>query len=61
MIFQQHQLIGRVSVLGNVLMGRLGYHTALRTLLAWRGISALGTQRYVQIFTAGGLNSMGSA
>jgi phosphonate transport system ATP-binding protein len=33
MIFQQHQLIGRVSVLGNVLMGRLGYHTALRTLL----------------------------
>jgi hypothetical protein len=25
MIFQQHQLIGRVSVLGNVLMGRLGY------------------------------------
>ena len=31
MIFQQHQLIGRVSVLGNVLMGRLGYHTALRT------------------------------
>lgn len=33
MIFQQHQLIGRVSVLGNVLMGRLGYHTALRTLI----------------------------
>jgi phosphonate transport system ATP-binding protein len=33
MIFQQHQLIGRVSVLGNVLMGRLGYHTSLRTLL----------------------------
>ena len=33
MIFQQHQLIGRVSVLGNVLMGRLGYHTAMRTLL----------------------------
>ena len=33
MVFQQHQLIGRVSVLGNVLMGRLGYHTALRTLL----------------------------
>jgi phosphonate transport system ATP-binding protein len=32
-IFQQHQLIGRVSVLGNVLMGRLGYHAALRTLL----------------------------
>jgi len=33
MIFQQYQLIGRVSVLGNVLMGRLGYHTSLRTLL----------------------------
>ncbi|MBM3486580.1 MAG: phosphonate ABC transporter ATP-binding protein [Alphaproteobacteria bacterium] len=33
MIFQSHQLIGRVSVLGNVLTGRLGYHGALRTLL----------------------------
>jgi phosphonate transport system ATP-binding protein len=33
MVFQQHQLIGRVSVLGNVLTGRLGYHTGLRTLL----------------------------
>lgn len=33
MIFQQHQLIGRVSVLGNVLTGRLGYHAAFRTLL----------------------------
>lgn len=33
MIFQQHHLIGRVSALGNVLMGRLGYHTSLRTLL----------------------------
>jgi phosphonate transport system ATP-binding protein len=33
MIFQQHQLIGRVSVLGNVLTGRLGYHAALRSLL----------------------------
>jgi phosphonate transport system ATP-binding protein len=32
MVFQQHQLIGRVSVLGNVLTGRLGYHTGLRTL-----------------------------
>lgn len=36
MIFQQHQLIGRRSVLGNVLMGRLGHHAALRTLLPWR-------------------------
>jgi phosphonate transport system ATP-binding protein len=33
MVFQQHQLIGRVSVLGNVLTGRLGYHSGLRTLL----------------------------
>ncbi len=33
MIFQQHQLIGRCSVLTNVLMGRLGYHSGLRTLL----------------------------
>jgi phosphonate transport system ATP-binding protein len=33
MVFQQHQLIGRVSVLGNVLTGRLGYHGGLRTLL----------------------------
>ena len=33
MVFQQHQLIGRCSVLTNVLMGRLGYHTSLRTLL----------------------------
>ncbi len=33
MVFQQHQLIGRVSVLGNVLTGRLGYHSWLRTLL----------------------------
>lgn len=33
MVFQQHQLIGRCSVLANVLMGRLGYHGSLRTLL----------------------------
>ncbi len=33
MIFQQHQLIGRLSVLQNVLTGRLGYHSALRSLL----------------------------
>lgn len=33
MVFQQHQLIGRSSVLTNVLMGRLGYHGSLRTLL----------------------------
>ena len=33
MVFQQHQLIGRCNVLTNVLMGRLGYHASLRTLL----------------------------
>jgi phosphonate transport system ATP-binding protein len=32
MVFQQHQLIGRLSALDNVLTGRLGYHGALRTL-----------------------------
>jgi phosphonate transport system ATP-binding protein len=32
MIFQQHHLIGRLSVLANVLMGRLGYHSALALL-----------------------------
>ncbi|MEN3366305.1 MAG: phosphonate transport system ATP-binding protein [Burkholderiales bacterium] len=33
MIFQQHQLIARLSALQNVLMGRLGYHSTLRSLL----------------------------
>lgn len=33
MVFQQHQLIGRLTVLDNVLTGRLGYHSGLRTLL----------------------------
>jgi len=32
MIFQQHQLIGRQSALANVLLGRIGYHPAWRTL-----------------------------
>jgi phosphonate transport system ATP-binding protein len=35
MVFQQHQLIGRATVLKNVLTGRLGYHSSLRTLLPW--------------------------
>ena len=35
MVFQQHQLIGRATVLRNVLTGRLGYHSAWRTLLPW--------------------------
>ncbi len=33
MIFQQHQLIGRQTALNNVLVGRLGYHSSVRTLL----------------------------
>jgi phosphonate transport system ATP-binding protein len=32
MIFQQHQLVGRQTALRNVLVGRLGYHSALRTV-----------------------------
>lgn len=35
MIFQQHHLIGRLSVLDNVLMGRIGYHASWRTLFPW--------------------------
>lgn len=32
MVFQHHQLIGRLSALGNTLTGRLGYHPGWRTL-----------------------------
>jgi len=32
MVFQQHQLISRHTAFQNVLIGRLGYHTALRSL-----------------------------
>jgi len=32
MIFQQHQLIGRQTALANVLLGRIGYHAAWRSL-----------------------------
>ncbi len=32
MIFQQHQLIGRLSAWDNVLLGRLGYHNTWRSL-----------------------------
>lgn len=35
MIFQQHHLIGRLSVLANVLMGRLGFHSTLASLAGW--------------------------
>src|SRR5262245_66543946 len=33
MIFQSHQLIGRLTALANVLKGRLGYQSTLRSLL----------------------------
>lgn len=33
MVFQQHQLIGRLTSFANVLSGRLGHHSALRSLL----------------------------
>lgn len=32
MIFQQHHLIGRLSVLQNVLLGRLSFHSPLRSI-----------------------------
>ena len=32
MVFQQHQLIDRLTVLDNVLVGRLGFHPSVRTL-----------------------------
>lgn len=35
MIFQQHHLIGRLSVLSNVLIGRLGYHIGWRMFTGW--------------------------
>jgi phosphonate transport system ATP-binding protein len=35
MIFQQHHLIGRLSVLSNVLLGRLGSRSALAALRPW--------------------------
>ena len=35
MIFQQHHLIGRLSVLNNVLLGRLGHHSGWRMFSPW--------------------------
>lgn len=35
MVFQQHHLIGRRSVLDNVLTGRLGFHAPWATWLPW--------------------------
>jgi phosphonate transport system ATP-binding protein len=49
MIFQQHHLIGRLSALQNVLMGRLAAHGAARSLLplprADRGIALEALER----------------
>lgn len=36
MVFQQHHLIGRQTVLANVLVGRLGWHRPWATLAPWR-------------------------
>lgn len=35
MIFQQHHLIGRLSVLNNVLLGRMGHHSGWRMFCPW--------------------------
>ena len=35
MVFQQHHLIGRLSVLSNVLTGRLAHRGSLATMLPW--------------------------
>jgi len=35
MIFQQHHLIGRLSVLNNVLLGRMGHHSGWRMFTPW--------------------------
>ncbi len=42
MVFQQHHLIGRLSVLANVLIGRLGYHSGISTLAPWSRIEKVG-------------------
>lgn len=42
MVFQQHHLIGRLSVLANVLLGRLGYYSAMATFLPWSRIEKEG-------------------
>jgi phosphonate transport system ATP-binding protein len=42
MVFQQHHLIGRLSVLANVLIGRLGYHSGIATLAPWSRIEKEG-------------------
>jgi phosphonate transport system ATP-binding protein len=35
MVFQQHQLIGRLTALANTLLGRLAFHGTGRTFLPW--------------------------
>jgi len=42
MVFQQHHLIGRQTVLANVLMGALARHHPLRTLWPWSRAEQLG-------------------
>jgi phosphonate transport system ATP-binding protein len=42
MVFQQHHLIGRLSVLANVLIGRLGYYSAMATLFSWSRVEKEG-------------------
>lgn len=42
MVFQQHHLIGRLSVLANVLTGRLGHYSALTTLAPWSTVEKEG-------------------
>lgn len=52
MVFQQHQLIGRLTALDNVLTGRLGHHGSLRTLLPLPRqdrMIALGALKQVQL------------
>lgn len=52
MVFQQHQLIGRLTALDNVLTGRLGHHHGLRTLLPLPRhdrLIALGALEQVQL------------
>ena len=38
MIFQQHHLIGRLTALQNVLIGRLGFHSSFQSLLPFKRV-----------------------
>ena len=55
MVFQQHHLIGRISALDNVLVGRLGFHAGLRTLFPFghvENVLALAALRRVGMVDA---------